>query len=469
MSSRTFPTTSSSGIVGTDIRVPRSDRPDRELACCETIDHVWHLFVERIGQLVASRRWRIARNGILAGLVAGGVASLYRFCIEEAGSAAVTAYDFVGRHPLAVLAWGGAAAAMAVAVWLLLKWEPKASGSGIPQVKGFLVGRLGMRPVPVVVTRFLGGTGGALFGLSLGREGPSIHIGAAVAKLLSRPLRATREEEDHLVTSGASAGLAAAFNAPVSGILFGIEGLHRSFSPLVIASASTGALAAGAVSTLLFGSHPILQFGTLPELPLSGLWMVLPLGILTGGVGALVNRILLKSQGLARLPGPTSMMIALAVALVAGIVLPQVLGGGESLIGWAEQAATGAGFVALLLLAKIAFTAVSFGSGIPGGIFMPILAIGTLTGAGYSLVIEAWGAPAGNQAILAVCGMAGLLAASVRTPLTSILLTAEMSGSLSHLLPVAVVVILAVFTADALRVPPIYDALLRRTLAPSEV
>ncbi len=423
---------------------------------------MWDLFVERLHQLAASRRWRVARNGILAGVVAGAVASLYRFCIEEATDAALAAYSFIGRHPLAVLAWITAASLASVLVWLLLRWEPSASGSGIPQVKGFLIGRMGMRPLPVVFTRFLGGTGGAVFGLSLGREGPSIHIGAAVARLLARPLRATDEERDYLVTSGASAGLAAAFNAPVSGMLFGIEGLHRSFSPLVIVSASTGALTAGTVSTLAFGPHPILQFGAVGELSLSGLWMVLPLGILTGIMGALVNRILLASQSLARLPGPTGIAVSLAAVLPAGMVLPQVLGGGESLIGCAEQAAMGIGLVALLLLVKIVLTAISFGSGIPGGIFMPILAIGTLTGTGYALVIHAWGAPSGEQKILALCGMAGLLAASVRTPLTSILLTAEMNGSLTHLLPVAAVVIFATFTADALRVPPIYDALLMR-------
>lgn len=440
-----------------------------EEAGCATIDPVRTFSITRLHRLASSRRWRVTRNGILAGIAGGAAASLYRYFIEEATRAALSGYSFLGRHWWALFPWLVAAVIVSATVWLLLLREPQAAGSGIPQVKAYLIARMGMRPTPVVATRFLGGVGGALFGLSLGREGPSIHIGAAIAKLLARPLRATSEEQDHLVTSGASAGLAAAFNAPVSGILFGIEGLHRSFSPLVIASASTGALAAGAVSTLVFGPHPILQFGVVGTLGLSRLWMVMPLGVLAGLMGALVNRILLASQSLASLPGPAGILTAMVGALLAGCMLPQVLGGGEPLIGWAEQTATGIGLVVLMLCAKTAFTAISFGSGIPGGIFMPILAIGTLTGTVYALVLQAWGAPRGDQAILAVCGMAGLLAASVRTPLTSILLTAEMSGSLSHLLPVAVVVILAVFTADALRVPPIYDALLDRILASEEL
>lgn len=320
-----------------------------------------------------------------------------------------------------------------------------------------------MHPVRVIAARFSGGGAAALFGLSLGREGPSIQIGAAAAQLLKRPLRATPEEERHLLTSGAAAGLSAAFNAPVSGLMFGMEGLHRSFSPLVIGSAATGALAADVVAGIAFGSDAVLQFGTVQLMPMYLLWAAIPLGLLAGLIGALFNRLLLASQRLQHLPGPGGILVALAVALPCGLFVPFAIGGGEQAIEWAEFGAASLGAIVIVLLVKIAFTAVSFGSGVPGGIFMPILAIGTLTGAGYTLVLEAIGFPEGYRAALAVCGMAGLLAATVRTPLTSILLTAEMTGSLSHLLPVATVVIIAIFIADALHVPPIYDALLARS------
>ncbi len=167
-----------------------------------------------------------------------------------------------------------------------------------------------------------------------------------------------------------------------------------------------------------------------------------------------------------RLPGPLPVLIAMLAALACGLLAPRVLGGGEELIHWAQIGSVGLGSVLALLLLKFVLTGVSFGSGIPGGIFMPILAIGTLTGVGYALVAHDLGLSADLRVALAVCGMAGVLAASVRTPLTSILLTAEMTGSLGHLLPVATVVLLAIFTADALRVPPIYQALLERSLGP---
>ncbi|MGO1859430.1 ClC family H(+)/Cl(-) exchange transporter [Ancrocorticia populi] len=416
----------------------------------------------RISHLFGSRRWRVARNGILAGLLAGTITCGYRFMIGKATEFARWAYAFIGDHAIAIALFFVAALAASALIWAAIRFSPDASGSGIPQVKGLLQGDPPMRPLRVLAARFTGAGAAALFGLSLGREGPSIHIGAASAELLKRPLRATSEEERHLMTSGAAAGLSAAFNAPVSGLMFGIEGLHRSFSPLVIASAATGALAADVIAGLAFGSEPVLQFGTVETIPISLLWAVVPLGIIAGLVGALFNQILLGSQMLQHLPGPAPLFVALALALPCGLFFPLALGGGEKAIDWAEFGATSIGAVLIILLVKVVFTAVSFGSGVPGGIFMPILAIGTLTGSAYALALQNLGLPEGYQAALAVCGMAGLLAATVRTPLTSILLTAEMTGNLSHLLPIATAVIIAIFVADALRVPPIYDALLER-------
>ena len=418
---------------------------------------------ERLTYLSNSRRWRVARNGILAGLLAGAVTCAYRFMISEATAFARNAYAFIGDHPATIAGFFAAAIVVAALIWIVVRRVPESSGSGIPQVKGLIQGDSPMRPGRVLGARFLGGGAAAIFGLSLGREGPSIQLGAAAAQLLGRPLRATPEEERHLLTSGAAAGLSAAFNAPVSGLMFGIEGLHKSFSPLVIASAATGALAADVIASLVFGSEPVLQFGAVGTVPIGLLWAVIPLGLVAGLLGALFNKILLASQGLQKLPGPLPIMLALALALPCGLFFPLALGGGEKAIKWAEFGAASVGTVLILLLVRITFTAVSFGSGIPGGIFMPVLAIGTLTGASYALILQHFGFSEGYQAALAVCGMAGLLAATVRTPLTSILLTAEMTGSLSHLLPVATVVIIAIFVADALRVPPIYDALLERS------
>ena len=154
-------------------------------------------------------------------------------------------------------------------------------------------------------------------------------------------------------------------------------------------------------------------------------------------------------------------MIAIAIALPVGIWLPDVLGGGSNLIDTAEHARVGLGMLCLLFVAKMLFTSTSFGSGAPGGIFMPILAVGSLAGGICGEVLHRFGdLPSDAVAVFAVCVMTGTLAASVKTPITSILLAVEMSGTLTHMLPVAAVAFIALLVSDLLRTKPIYGELL---------
>lgn len=156
-------------------------------------------------------------------------------------------------------------------------------------------------------------------------------------------------------------------------------------------------------------------------------------------------------------------LIAIALALPIGIWLPDVLGGGSNLIAMAEHARVGLGMLCVLFVAKVLFTSTSFGSGAPGGIFMPILAVGSLAGGICGETLHQFGnLPSDSVAIFSVCVMTGTLAASVKTPITSILLAVEMSGTLTHMLPVAAVAFIALLVSDLLRTKPIYGELLER-------
>ena len=289
-----------------------------------------------------------------------------------------------------------------------------------------------------------------LFGLSLGREGPSIQIGASGAQCVSHRLRGRRREdmqEHYLVTAGAAAGLSAAFSAPLSGMMFALEGVHRSFSPAILMGATAASLTADFVSKYCFGLRPVLDFGDIGQLSLEEYVWLIPLGLVAGLVGSLMSR----------------PMIAIAIALPVGIWLPDVLGGGSNLIDTAEHARVGLGMLCLLFVAKMLFTSTSFGSGAPGGIFMPILAVGSLGGGICGEVLHRFGdLPSDAVAVFAVCVMTGTLAASVKTPITSILLAVEMSGTLTHMLPVAAVAFIALLVSDLLRTKPIYGELLER-------
>lgn len=409
------------------------------------------------------RKWSLAAKSLLAGLAAGLLAATYRLLIEYGTDAAKKIYGFLAAHPLWLPLWLAGAVLAGLALAALLRWEPMATGSGIPQVEGMLLYGMKMRWAAILAVRFVAGGLSSLFGLSLGREGPSIQIGASAAQGVSKAVRRDKLEANYLITGGAAAGLSAAFNAPLSGMVFALEEVHRSFSPLILLAATAASLTADAVSKLFFGLKPVLGFLTLPQLPQRYyLWMI-PLGLAAGLAGSLINKGLLGFQTLyGRLPWFLRPAAALLLALPVGLFLPAALGGGQNLIALAEE--PNRGVLALLFLCgvKFLFTCTSFGSGVPGGIFMPILSVGALTGGAFGLLLVQAGMDARYVPAFAVCAMAGALSSSVKAPVTSILLTAEMTGSLVHLLPVAACSLMALLVSDLLKVTPIYEALLER-------
>ena len=412
---------------------------------------------------INSIKWSIAIKGIFSGLIAGFLVVLYRFGIEYGTNTAVKTYAFLKQNPLLILPWIILIVAAGLFLAWLVKLEPMATGSGIPQVKGLLLYGLKIRWYSVLLVRFIAGLISSFFGLSLGREGPSVQIGASGSQALAKSISKNKLEENYLITGGAAAGLSAAFNAPLSGIVFALEEVHRSFSKLILIAATTAALTADVVSKYFFGLKPVLSFTATPSLPEAFYIWLIPLGILSGIVGAALNKALLGFQTMYRkVPFYMRPCIALLIALPCGLFFPSVLGGGQNLVQIAEKAQSGIAIIAVYLVIKFIFTCTSFGSGIPGGIFMPILAIGALTGSLLGLIATKFGLPAEYVPDFAVCAMAGALSGSVKAPITSILLIAEMTGSLVHMLPVAACSFVALFLSDALKTTPIYEALLER-------
>ena len=285
-------------------------------------------------------KWKMAAAGILVGLISGFLVVLYRLGIEYGTDTARWIYARIRETPWLVAPWAVAAIAAALAIAWMVKKEPMAGGSGIPQTNGVVICGLKMRWQTILPVRFIGGLLGSLFGLSLGREGPSIQIGASGAQFLSHRLRGKKREdvqEHYLVTAGAAAGLSAAFSAPLSGMMFALEGVHRSFSPAILMGATAASLTADFVSKYCFGLRPVLDFGTIGQLPLGEYGWLIPLGLVAGLVGSLMNRSLLGFQTLyGKLPAWSRPLIAIALALPIGIWLPDVLGGGSNLIAMAD-------------------------------------------------------------------------------------------------------------------------------------
>ncbi|HRV97582.1 MAG TPA: ClC family H(+)/Cl(-) exchange transporter, partial [Aminobacteriaceae bacterium] len=335
--------------------------------------------MRRYALLTAGSRFRahIVFQGIVVGLSAGVASICYRLLLEYAEEFSFRALrgGYSLPLPALLLLW----TAVALFIGKLMEKEPMARGSGIPQVEGELMGCVSMNWLRVLWAKFLGGGLAIALGLSLGREGPSVQIGAAVGKGLSRLQKKTKMEEKLLLSSGASAGLAAAFNAPLSGVIFALEEVHKSFSPLILLSAMMASLGADFLSKTFFGLGPVFSFGVPAPLPLGFYGHFLVLGVLCGVGGALFCRAILELQTLyAKLPIPAScrVVIPALLAVVAGSFLPEILGGGHALVEYLGHGSHPASFILLLFVGKLLFTALCFGSGAAGGIFLPMLAVG---------------------------------------------------------------------------------------------
>lgn len=413
-------------------------------------------------------RYGLILQGMVVGAAAGLVSVLFRLAVEHANEFLFFVLDAANGQVLVKIAWFAALALAAVVVARLLKWEPLIGGSGIPQVEGELHGIFSQKWWRVLLAKFAGGVLSIGAGLSLGREGPSIQLGAMAGKGFSRLSKRVKIEEKMLITCGASAGLAAAFNAPFAGVLFSLEELHKSFSVEVLLSAMAASVTADFISRNVFGLAPVFSFHLTENIPLDLYWIVLVLGVVLGGAGALYNFCIKKSQeayGKIK-KQEVRLLIPFLCAGALGFTFPAVLGGGSQLIPMLTDGKFALYMIFVVFAVKFIFSMVSFGSGAPGGIFLPLLVLGAFLGGGVgTILVQALGVPQELVQNFTVLAMAGFFAAVVRAPITGIILICELTGSFTQLLSVTLISLIAYIVADLLKSEPVYEQLLERLIA----
>ncbi|SCP96118.1 ClC family H(+)/Cl(-) exchange transporter [Anaerobium acetethylicum] len=414
-------------------------------------------------------------KSLLVGMAAGGVVVMYRITLTYAEEFAFGMYGFMREnlHMIPVLLAGLCLAAYFVG--FLVSKNNMISGSGIPQLKGILGGYFAKRKnwLHILCSKFVGGAIAISAGLSLGREGPSIQLGASIAEGIGKKVGKSRLERKILMASGASAGLAAAFNAPMAGVVFALEEIFKYFSPVILLSTMSAAVAADFLSKEVFGIAPVFEFEVTRAIPLRDYWMLILLGIIMGIMGAFYNYALLKTQKLYGkmkfLNERTRPIIPFMMAGILGLAFPVVLGGGHRII---EELTlqNGIWFISIIFILKFIFSAVSFGSGTPGGIFFPLLVLGASVGAIFAgISINYFGIESDFFYNFVILAMAGYFTAIVRAPITGIVLIMEMTGSFTHMLSLTVVAVTAYVAADLLKSPPIYDALLENLIKKEHV
>ena len=404
----------------------------------------------------------LAVLALIVGAVSGLVGALFLLSLEWAD-----------RFRDAVIVWAhskafagflvvciACAAGTGIAAWLVRRYSPHASGSGIPHVEAVLNEELPQAPFRIIPVKFIGGVLAIGSGLALGREGPTVQIAATIGHLVGKEFRRGWPDCRVLLAAGAGAGLATAFNAPIAGAIFVLEELVRRFE-LRVAIAALGASATAiSVSRVLLGDAADFHVGALAYAGAATRPLYFVLGAIAGLAAIVYNRLLLGTIDtighLDRWPVELRAgLIGTAVGMLAWFA-PDLVGGGDAIT---------LGLLPLVFLLRLGLGAISYATGTPGGLFAPMLVLGAQLGLFFgqlcqlvfpNLNIEPEG--------FAIVGMAAFFTGVVRAPLTGIALVVEMTANVTMLLPMLGACFMAMLAPTLLHDAPIYDSLRERTL-----
>jgi CIC family chloride channel protein len=409
---------------------------------------------------------------VLVGFLAGGVGGFFRLGIsrcQEFVSALRTLAGSGGAPPL-LIAIASGALLVGLALVLVRRMAPEAAGSGIQEIEGALDGVRPLRWARVLAIKFSAGVLSLGSGMVMGREGPTVQMGGALGEMLRERFGLSEDHGRVLVAAGAGAGLTAAFNAPLAGILFVIEEMrpHFRYNVLSVQCLVIACSIADIVVRALLGDAVAFPLGNFPMPPLSGLISVALLGVAIGLVGWSFNASILWTQKQwARLGSPGTLAAGVAVGALVGALThlaPDFSGGGYGSIRDVMSGRIPEAGLLTLFAGRFVLTVLCFSSGVPGGIFAPLVALGTIFGIWFAEFVPGGVAVGVDPGVFMIAGAGALFAATVRAPLTGIVLAVELTGNFQLILPVAIACVGSTLVAHSLGGRPIYTVLLEREL-----
>lgn len=414
---------------------------------------------------------------ILLGVMTGLIGSCLQLAITGTGSLLSVWYQYAQSHgwPLGLVS-GLTSMLMIYVAWLLVKWLAReASGSGVQEIEGTL---LHIRPIfwrRLLPVKFIGGVLAISAKLVVGREGPTIQIGGNLGEMLGEWVGLTRRRRDTLIAAGAAAGLATAFNAPLAGVLFVLEEMRTefNFSFTNFNAVTICCVCSTIVMQMILGSAPAIPMDVFDMPSLRSLWLFFIFGILIGFVGYLFNTVLMKTlYTIDKLSPWMRDVYVLAVGLLVGYLAyihPEFVGGGYEIIQKALTMSPTTGVLFTVTIVRFITTMLSYSTGAPGGIFAPMLALGTVLGLAMFHILDYLAFDMSiHPGMFAVAGMGALFAAAVRAPITGIVLVVEMTQNYLLILPLMITCLTATTVVQLAKNPPIYTQLLHRTLKPKK-
>src|ERR1017187_5100770 len=348
--------------------------------------------------------------------------------------------------------------------YLLYRYFPDARGSGVPQTKAALFARGGRITLRTVLGKFFCTSATLASGIPLGREGPSVQVGAGIASVIGRRLGLRPEKVKALLPVGAAAAIAAAFNTPLAAVLFALEEIVGDLHAPVLGSVVLASATSWMVLRLVLGNNPLFKVPQYQLVNPLEFAIYAVLGVAGGLVSASFTKLLLGIRArFLRFPKKTIWFQPAAGGFLVGLMglfVPQVLGVGYGYVGDVLNGRMALNLMVLLLVLKLITVTTSYASGNAGGIFGPALFIGAMLGGTVGTVahhfLPAYTATAGAYALV---GMGAVFAGIVRAPMTSVLMIFEMTQDYAVIVPLMIANLVSLFISSRLQREPIYEAL----------
>ncbi len=393
----------------------------------------------------------LALLGLCCGVLAGGVIVLFRFTIEAVQISFLPGGLVENYEALSITARLLIASLGALLIGLLYQWVDKADREvGVVHVMERLAYHQAHLPIKNALLQFVGAAISLISGHSAGREGPGVHLGAASGSLLGQWLTLPNNSIRALVACGVAAAIAASFNTPIAGVIFAMEVVMMEYTIAGFAPVILAAVSATVLTQWVYGAEPafvipVIQFGSLSELPI-----VLLIGICMGTLAFLFISLLQTftrwGQGISIWQ---RMLLAGVVTGCSAIWVPEIMGIGYDTVNQALLGQIGLTTLLSIVLMKMIATTFGLGFGLPGGLIGPTLVIGAVAGAAIGLLVETV-FPAQNASIgyYAMLGMGAMMAATLQAPLAALMALLELTANPNIILPAMLAVIIASMTSN---------------------
>lgn len=416
---------------------------------------------------------KIYAVSIIVGLFTGVIGSLFQMAIAAVDKGLALFYQFILSHqwPTLFISMFVSCVMVVIAAYLVMYFSPEASGSGVQEIEGALLDKRKIDWRHLLPVKFVAGVLAISAKMVMGREGPTIQMGGNIGEMVGESCRFNREDRNTLIAAGAAAGLATAFNAPLAGVVFILEEMreHFKFSFTNFKAVAICCVMATIVLRVVIGSDPAIKMIVFSPPSIESLWVFLVFGIIVGFIGLIFNLSLIRSLDFFEsIRKKHRLAVVVCIGLLIGGLAwsyPETVGGGYLIIHEALTMSNTAYLLGALFIIRFFTTMISYSSNVPGGIFAPMLALGTLIGMVFGQVFEQLLPGMSLHAgMFAVAGMGALFAASVRAPITGIILIVEMTQNYTLILPLMVTCLTATTVVQLAHNKPIYTQLLARAL-----